>query len=358
MAKKAEVLLKGSTEDFIERILKETTSDYGEGVIIDGSEVVKEKKMVIPISPSLDIITSGGIIEGSWVGCTGNPKTGKTTFAESVAATCQKPEYGSRPVYYGKVEGRLSIEHLKGIQGLDLERFKIIQSVKGKILTAQDHLRIYSNILSNVPNAVLIIDSISALCDEREMTGGVGTETRGSGAKLFSQFLATMSNVVPVNNSIVIGITHLMCNTSGMGAQYIEKATRRWHYQCDYQLRTIMKEAWKAGEKQIGLKIKWVCNTSPLGPPGMTAESYLRFGTGIDRLYEAFIFGAAVGLIKKSGAWYSLDYLNKLEDGLGATKAQGGEGVYRLLQGNPQWADLLCREVMAMAGGLAGSEGE
>lgn len=339
-------------DNFTERICREVEADYGKEIMVVGQSVVDKPRMVIPISPSMDIITSGGILEGSWVGITGNPKTTKTNLALCIAATCQRPEYGGRKVYYGKVEGRLSVQHLKGIRGLDLDNLQIIQSRKGKILTAQDYLRIFEKIIKTEERCVLIIDSVSALVDEREMEGGVGTETRGSGAKLMSQWIATMSNVVPVNDTIVIGITHLMSNTSGMGAQYVEKATRRWHYQCDYQLRTISKEAWKAGESQIGYKVKWVCKNSPLGPPDMTVESYVRFGVGVDRLFEVFNFGVAAGLIRKSGSWYSLDYLG----GDMIPKGQGGEGVYQLLTENPEWAKVLQDKVFAMAGGLTGAD--
>lgn len=342
-------------EDFTDRMYSEIQKDFGEGVLLDGNSVADEKKILIPLSPSLDIITSGGVMEGSFVGVTGNPKTGKTSLALTFAATCQLQEFGSRPVFYGNVEGRITKMHLKGIRGLNLAKpnFNIIRSIKGKILTAQEHLEVYCRILRNIPRCVLIIDSISALCDEREMTGGIGTETRGSGAKLFSQFLNLVSNVVPVQDSIVIGITHLMCNTSGMGAQYIEKATRRWHYQADYQLRTIMTEAWKSGEKQIGQIVKWACKCSKQGPPGMTVESHLRYGVGIDKLYETLNFGIAIGLVKKGGAWYSLDFLGKGKD---TPKFQGLEKTYQAFLQNPEWEKVLHGEVLKLAGGLVGNE--
>jgi recombination protein RecA len=335
-------------DSFTERIYKSVEADYGKGVLISGQVAADEPRMVIPMGPCLDIIT-GGLLDGSWVGITGNPKTTKTNLALWIARQCQRPEYGNRKIYYGKVEGRLSIAHLKGIAGLDLNRINIIQSIEGKILTAQDYLRIFEKILRDEPRCVLLIDSVSALCDEREMTGGVGTETRGSGAKLFSQWLNTMSNVVPVNKSIVVGITHLMCNTGGMGAQYIEKASRRWHYQCDYQLRTLMKTAWKTGGeegKQIGFIIKWACNASPLCPPGQTIESYVRFGTGVDALFEALNLGTACGLVAKSGAWYSLPFVPD------SPKVQGAEAIYQLLIEHPDWAKELQKKVMEMATGV------
>lgn len=354
-----------SPDDFTDRIFEQVDKDYGAGVLIAGADAVNEKRVVIPWTPTLDIITSGGIEEGSWVGITGNEKTGKTTAALTFAATAQKPEWGSRPVYYDKVEGRLSMNHLQGIQGLNLGRgkFNIIQSRKGKILSQQDHLTILRNILNTVENAVVIIDSISAYCTEGELNEGVGTENRGGGAKLFAQWCRLMNQVVPVNKSIVIGITQLISNTSGKGAQYTERAARMWKYQCDYQLRTIMKEAWKAGETQVGLKVKWACNTSKLGPPGMTIDSYLRFGVGFDRLYEVINLGLAGGIIKRSGAWASLSFLLKPEHkhlvDKGETEAPkfcGAEKLYEAVLARPEWAAALEAEVRALAGALVGSD--
>jgi recombination protein RecA len=350
-------------DDFTDRIFAEIEKDWGVGVLIGGDDAVNETRQVIPWTPTLDIIISGGIEEGSWIGITGNEKTGKTSAALTFAANAQKPEYGSRPVYYDKVEGRLSMNHLQGIKGLDLSkgRFNIIQSTQEKILSQQDHLKILIRIISTVPRAVIIIDSISAYVTETELNEGIGTETRGGGAKLFSQFCRMMNQVVPVNKTIVIGITQLISNTSGKGAQFMEKASRSWRYQCDYQLRTIMKEAWKAGESQIGLKIKWACNTSKLGPPGMTIDSYLRFGVGFDRLFEVLNLGLASGLVKQAGSWASLSYLDKPEyrhllDGGVVPKKQGLEKLYELLQEKPEWAAALEKEVFALAGGLVGSE--
>ncbi len=171
-----------------------------------------------------------------------------------------------------------------------------------------------------------------------------------------------MNQVIPVNRTILLGITHLISNTSGMGAQYTERAARMWLYAKDYDLRTIMKTAWKSGESQIGLQVKWACNTSKSGPPGMTIDTFLRFGVGFDRLYEVINLGAAVNLIKKSGSWMQLAYLGKdehkhlLEEGEEPPKVQGMEKVYALLNDHPEWAKVLEQEVLAMAGGLVGSE--
>lgn len=345
-------------DDFTGRVLREVEKEYGEGVLVSGTAFRNTPVTAIPWTPSLDII--GGPIESaSWVGLTGNPKTCKSSMALNLAAQAQRPEYGSRPVFYGKVEGRLSHLLTDGTAGLDLSegRFTLIQSSKGRILPAQEFLDIFLRILKGVPGAFLIIDSISALCDEREMADGIGSETRGGGAKLFSQFLRLAAQVVPVNDSIVVGITHLISNTSGMGAQYVERAARAWSYQCDYQYRVQSKTPWKVGERQVGYQLRVVCNTSKRVPPGMATDAFIRFGLGSDRLYECLNLAEKVGLVRKSGAWYSLDFL-KGRPGIPGDipKFQGAERAYQTLTENEEWARILREEVVTMAAGDGGEE--
>lgn len=362
MAKKTETEDVVSIEKLTERVQKDTDKDYGVGVMVDGADVISNPPKVIPLSPVLDIITSGGIEEGSWVGVTGNPKTTKTSLCLEFAATCQQPEYGSRPIYYLKAEGRLSVSHLKNIKRLDLTpgKFNVIQSTERKILSAQDYLRIGGNIIKSVPGAVLIIDSASALCDENELNSDIGDQAIASGNKLFSKFVRTNAQAVPVNRCVVMVITHLISNIGKPG--FSERVARATQYQYDYMLRTISKAPWKVGEKQIGFEVKWACNASKLGPPGMTMESFLRFGVGIDHLYEAVKLGMEVGLITGK-PYYTLSFLNKpayqdLFEGEDPPRFHGNEKLYQGLIANPEWVKALQTELSGLAGGLAlaGSE--
>lgn len=335
-----------STSDFIDRIYDKVQAEFGKQAIISGKDYCEEKIIRVPIGPSLDSICHGGIDEGSFVGITGHEKTGKTTTALSFAANCQRPEYGGRPVFYGKAEGRLSRQHTQGIEGLNFEKphFNVIQSTQGKILSAQDHLKIYEDILKSVPGCLLIIDSISSLVDQRVLDGGVGTQTRGSGAQLFSQWLDLVKDVVVVNKCIVVGITHLISNTGGMpgGPQYSEKAARNWKYMYNYAFRTAGKTPWKAGEKVIGLEVNWECTTTPNGgSPFSKMVSLIRFGVGVDRLAELIRLAETLKLIKKSGSWYELEFLSVLFPDIGIIKGQGTEGVYKILKKNPEYAKAL-----------------
>lgn len=330
------------TDSKIDQIYAEIEKGFGANILIGGDQAITEEQQIIPISPSLDIITSGGILEGSWVGVTGPPKTGKTSLCLCFAANAQRSEYGSRRIFYSKIEGRLSLHHLKAIEGLNLERgaFNIIQSTPDKILSAQDNLKIISQIARTIPRAVIIIDSISSLCDEKELTEGVGTETRGGGAKLFSQFCRNLNQVIPVQKTIVLGITHIIANTSGFGAPTTERAANMWRYQRDYHLHAKYKKIWEVDGKPIGIQTNWLCETSALGPPGLGIDSFLRFGIGIDHLYELVNYGVVLKLIKQSGSWYSLTFVEDEQ------KAQGLENIYELLKNSPEWAEQLHKEVL------------
>lgn len=352
----AEPVAGPTTESLVDAIYKEMNEKYGAGHMVDGDEYISRPQMLIPMSPVFDVLTSGGIQEGSFVGFAGKEKTGKTTSILSFAARCQRPEYGSRPIFYGKVEGRLSRKHTSEIEGLITKRphFNILQSEEGRILSAQDHLTEYLNIVKTVPGAVIIIDSISALTDQKEIEAGVGSESRGGGAKLFTQFVRLAKDIVPVNRSIVIGVSQMMANVTGQGKKWLEKGSLYWRYQCDYLFCSTYAKPWTAtNNKQIGLQTEWSCTNTPTGSPGKKMSGFIRFGTGIDNIYELLSMGQMCGLIQGK-TWYYLSYLKlhrpefadqeKPNDSV--PKAQGGEGVYRLLKNNPEYAELLRLEIL------------
>jgi recombination protein RecA len=350
-----------------ERIIKEIEKQYGDGIAIGGQNLLDDPSMIIPLCPSLNVALSGGIPEGSWVTLAGKPKCGKTTTALHFAAKCQRPEYGSRHVYYLNIEGRLKRMNLQGILGLksDPDNFTLITSTREKILSAQDFLTIGEKILLSHDSCLLIVDSYSSLCHEKEITEGIGTSTRGGGAMLLAQFCRQMSNVVPIKKSIVVGITHLMANTSGYGSPYTEKGGFGIAYQVDVKLKVKSVEPWKAGGKegkQIGQKVNWICETSALGPPGMEAESCLRYGHGIDEVMELIQFGKDMGFISVAGAgWSTLDFMKENLIMLGATewndetkkkcRAQGDDKLYTLLQANPSWMKTLEKQILAVITG-------
>lgn len=363
--KEKEEEIPGEEKDVIKDILKK----YGKGIVAGGNEIVTNKRKIISIGPSLDLLLNGGIPEGSWLALSSKSGVGKTITALQLAAECQKPENGSRKVYYLDIEGRLEEKHLYGVRGLDIsdDMFKRIRSDENKILSGQEFLQIGEDILKGTKQSVLVIDSYSQICHENELIGGIGTSTRGSGGyQLLSSFCRQMCQVVPVKRHIVIGIAQLMANPSGYGAALQEKGGNSIMYGADTWLRAKgMEYIDGPNGKPIGQKVKWQTVKTALNGAvvGAEAESYITFGIGIDKLKEMLHFAMDIGLIEVSGAWYYCTFLqNHLadigfkewdEEAIKATKFHGELKLYAGLENHPEWQIILEKEIKEILLGKA-----
>ena len=264
--------------------------------------------------------------------------THNTTTSLDFCATAQRPEYGhgsfksGREVYYLNIEGRLKKRDLEGIPGLNLEKFHVIGSQEGKILHAEEYLQMGERIINEIPGSVMIIDSYSALCTEAEITSDMDKMQRADGAKLLAKFCRKVSNVIPVNRNIVIGITHLMGNPTGYGAEFKEKSGQAIAYQTDIKLRAKTFKPWvlSSDSTQIGQEVEWQTLCSALGPPGGVITSYIRYGQGIDRYTELISLASDIGLIHKGGSWYTITSAEE------KPKFQGSEKTRQYLIDNPK----------------------
>lgn len=331
------------------KIFQDRKNDF-EKKIVSVKKVRKEECICITVdTPEGLYLTNSFIV------------THNTLTSLSFAAQCQKPENGGRHVYYLNIEGRLKSMNLKGIQGLDLNKMTIYRSTQDKILTAKDYLNLAFKAINTHPGSLIIIDSVSALCDEKEMDEGIGYENRGAGNKLFAGFCRQASNIVPVQNCIVWAIMHL-AQSQGMFGGFIEKGSKALQYQADVQMRVKYDKSWNVGvegkEKQIGQQVHWLIESCALGSPGMEVDSYIRYGVGIDNTYEAINLGCQLGLINKAGAWMTLEYMQRHLNLLGVkewdeaaikmVKTQGAEKLYKLLLDHPKWVAALENEIKAI----------
>jgi recombination protein RecA len=310
---------------------KELVKTYGD-VIHDGKSIVENDRQIIPLSPALDSILGGGILEGSFFILTGQPKVGKTVSALSFAATCQKKEYGDREIFYANIEGRLKRRDLEGIEGLNLTKFHIFGSTLGNILTADKYLSIGERLIHEYPGSVIIFDSFSALVTETELTAGMDEMQRADGPKVIAKFCRKVGNIVPVNRNIIIGITHLMGNPSGYGKAFKEKSGQALSYQTDTKIWANKASKLMIGDQSVGLEVEWEVITSSIGPPGVKTNSVIRFGTGIDKYVELVRIGVDLGFINKKGSWYNFDGIDEL-------KVQGEEQARKVLIENPEFYD-------------------
>lgn len=327
--------------------LSQIQKKFGSGVFIDAQDIIDAADDIIPISPSLDTVC-GGIPKGSWVTLTGKPKTGKTTTALEIVKNCQD---AGMYAFVLNAEGRLKKQNLLGVTGLktDPKHMQIVGSTEDNILSAQDYLQIAEDILMSHKNCVMLIDSYSTLCHAKEQQEGIGTSTRGGGAALLAQFTRQLCNVVPVKKNIVVGITHIMANTSGYGANFMEKGGNAILYQVDVKLRVKSIEYWRLNDtgKAIGQKVLWICETNACGiAPMQEATSYIKYGHGIDSLQETIELGTGLGLIEQAGSWMHLAFL--ASHNIEPEKAQGSEKLYKLLESMPEWIKLLQQDIKAL----------
>jgi len=332
-------------------IQAEIKKTFGDDILLSGNSIKEKKTVIIPVSPALDMALQGGVPEGSFVVLTGQPKCGKTTTSLSIAATAQEEQYrGSLPnprhVYYLNIEGRLKKRDIEGIAGLDLDRFTLIGSAQGKILHAEEYLQIAEQIINQEAGSVVIIDSYSALCTEAEITSEMNKMQRADGAKLLAKFCRKVANVIPVNKNIVIGITHLMGNPTGYGAEFKEKSGQAIAYQTDIKIRAKKFTPWLLGKEnhQIGQEVEWQVICSALGPPGATTTSFIRYGQGIDKHMELFNLAVDIGLVQKGGAWYTFTTLDD------SPKFQGAEKARDFLVENKEVYETLAKEINTALG--------
>jgi len=327
---------------------KDIIKKYGEGVLMDASFLAEEERMVIPISPALNIPLRGGIHEGCVCTFSGKEGSGKSTTALQVASYAQKPEYGSRKVFYDDVEHRLKRSNLEGIHGLiwkDKEKFEIIHSTKETILHAADHLNIMLELMKSYPKSVFIIDSTSALCGEDEAKEDVKSDFRNGSPKLLANFCRHIAPIVQINKQIVILTQHMIADTSGrsMGSGYHEDGGAKIKHQSDVRMRIKYTENWEVGSGEnthrVGKLLNWQIIKSPYGEFDKI-QSYLRYGYGLDDITETINLACDIGLIVKGGSWYTLGYLET------PVKLQGGEKVYEHMVANKIDYDKLYKLVM------------
>tara|TARA_B100002019_G_C21274933_1_gene604911 strand:- start:10996 stop:12003 length:1008 start_codon:yes stop_codon:yes gene_type:complete len=317
--------------------------NFGSDIMMSANALVDRQSIIIPVSPSLDMVLGGGVPEGSFVVLTGQPKCGKTTTSLDLAATAQKPEYQGdlkkpRHVYYLNIEGRLKKRDLEGISHLDLDRFDIIGSQEGKILSGEEYLSIGERIINEEPGSIVIIDSYSALCTEAEITSSMDKMQRADGAKLLAKFCRKVANVIPVNKNIVIGITHLMGNPTGYGAEFKEKSGQAIAYQTDIKMRAKTFKPWTLTDNtQIGQTVEWQVLCSALSPPGGVTTSYIRYGSGVDKITEIMMLAIDIGVISKGGAWYSFEIEGEKK------KFQGTEKLRQFFVDNPEAYDIILK---------------
>ena len=302
-------------------------------VVSKGSELIQAKKDLKPISvsPAIDIALNGGLLEGSWTIISGDPKTGKSTTCLQV---CKNAQDEGRPVIYIDGESRLKAYNLVGIEGLDLDKIKIIHSPDdGEPLAAEDFLDIAESLMKRPENtgAVCVVDSCSSLVPRAELEESASASLRASLPKLLSHWIKKNTQTVVKNKIALLIITHYITNTSGYGKVKIPDCGVMVQYQADTRLDIAKIEPWEENNKKIGQLVHWKVSCSSMGASGSECISYIKYNKGIDKEKEVIELAESFGIIDKAGAWYSIPFLEGSEDFVEAPKFQGQAKIYDFL---------------------------
>ena len=359
-------MAKKKTPEYLSKIIKE----YG-NIITNGTDVLADKKSykVVSISPAIDIALGGGIKEGSWFMLTGDPKSGKTTTAMQLAANCQKD---GRPVIYLDVEGRIKDMNFE-VRDLDPSKMEIIHP-EDKPIPAEVFLDAAHKLMSHPDyhGALLIIDSISSLLPEKELVGDM-TPGRAGLPKLLSIFTKKMGQILPRQRGIITCITHYIANTAGFGTPKMADGGNKIQYQADTRMEVRSNSADKisavtpwfnTNKERIGQAVNWKIVCSSMGSPGTQAQSWIRYGHGIDKIQEVLMLSQDLGMVIKAGAWLTCEFILShkeaakeieptlnIEDDeaiLKAFKFQGQDKLYAFFAENPKLVSILEHQIKEM----------
>lgn len=309
----------------------------------------RKTRKIIPCSLSSDIGLNGGVPLGAAVLLGGRQKSGKTTWSLQVAANAQLL-YGSE-IYFFPAEGRLTNQTLDQIRNLDKSKVNVvlpppILDKKGQIIGhekwhAEQWWKAIGKTITDRPNSVLIVDSISSMSSEREISENIGFMGRGEQQKIEAQFCRLYGDLIIANNVTVIFIAQVQANTSGYGPALQMKCGNSLKFQADIVMFCKGIEKWDPdSEGRIkGHNINITIETSALGPPHVDISIPLRYGFGIDTIKDTITHAITWGYIRKGGAWYTLPFMEKNgkfefqesipDDAEGFVRVQGEERVWQ-----------------------------
>lgn len=298
-------------------VSKEFTKKYGN--VVKTADVVFEQQKdlkALATVPKLDLALGGGIEEGSWTLITGLPKQGKTTICLHMILNAVRE---GRPVIYVDAEGRLKRKQLSGIRGLDeiLPQIHKITPPDDEHWSAEKFLSATEMLVKDPANkgCLVIIDSVSALITQKDLDEEVSSQIRSGLPKMLSHWMKKMNQTVPAQRAIMVMIRHFIADTGPSRKTKIADGGIKIQYQADTILDISYTEKWKEGsganEEQVGHVINWDIVCSSLGYSGKKAQSWLRYGTGIDIVQENLMLGEELGLIDKGGAWYTASFMEK-----------------------------------------------
>ena len=320
MAKKKTAKLQaGRLDDAAEKqkallaTLGRIDKDFGKGAIMClGDDAVQDVEVISTGSVGLDFALGvGGLPRGRITEIYGPEASGKTTLAIHVIAEAQKQGGICAIIDAEHAFDRFYAEHL----GVDTNRLWIAQPDNG-----EQALDIAEQLINSGAIDVLVIDSVAALTPKAEIEGEMGDKNVGLHARLMSQAMRKLTGAVSRTRTCCIFINQLREKIGVMfGNPETTTGGNALKFYASVRIDVRPSSFIKDGEQAIGRIVKAKVVKNKVAPPFMKAQFDIMFGEGISRAGEVLDLAVELGIVKKSGTWFSYEG-SKLGQGRDAVK--------------------------------------
>jgi recombination protein RecA len=271
-------------------------------------------------SISLDIALGiGGLPRGRVIEIYGPESSGKTTMALQVVAQAQKQ--GAIAAYID-AEHALDVEYARKL-GVKTEDLLISQPDSG-----EQALEIADMLVRSAAVGVLVVDSVAALVPRAELEGEMGDAQMGAQARLMSQALRKLTASISKSQTMVVFINQIRMKIGVMfGNPETTTGGNALKFYSSIRLDIRRISPIKQAEEVIGSRTRVKVVKNKVAPPFKQAEFDILYGEGISREGDVLDLATDMGLIEKSGAWFSYE---------GDRIGQGRDNARQFLKENPK----------------------
>jgi len=315
----------------LENAMLQIEKQFGKGSIMRLGDIPARLNVdIIPTGAlALDIALGvGGVPRGRVVEIFGPESTGKTTVALHIIREAQRT---------GGVAAFIDAEHaLDAVYarnlGVDLDNLLVSQPDTG-----EEALEIVEALVRSGAIDVIVVDSVAALVPRAEIEGEMGDAHVGLQARLMSQALRKLTGVISKSRTCTIFINQLREKVGVMfGNPETTPGGRALKFYSSVRLEVRKLEVLKQGTDIVGSRTRVKVVKNKVAPPFKQADFDMMYGLGISAEGSILDVGTEMGVIQKSGAWYSYR-----DERLG----QGRENVKEFMKEHPEMVAAMEKEI-------------